>query len=341
MLTALKKRAFSHEEAEFILNDYLGAELEGRRTHGIGRFVVIDRYLNERAGDPFLARDYAAVAVIDGSRSIGQLVCRQATSIAIDKAKTYGAGVVAARNFTRFSRLKVYAESVALQGLLAVAVNCGGAPPLVPSPNSGRPVVGTNPIAFAFPRDGGMCSFDFATSERAWGTVRQAVIDGSTLPPGFIGADGRSVADPVLAQGVLPAGGGKGFALAFAIEVISGVLAGAKLGQDQDSHLDLGFLVIALDPEAFGVDVESLMASVRRLSDQVSNVPKCSYFGPAPHPPGDQSKATEAAAIAHGVLDLRPALIEKLEQMAAGHVPPDDLPKLSPSLTPTTVGGDR
>ncbi|MEV0129589.1 Ldh family oxidoreductase [Dactylosporangium sp. NPDC050688] len=331
MTDALRHRGFTAPDAELIVEDYLGAELEGRRTHGVGRFVVIDRYLDARAAAPAVVHDLAAVAVVDGNRGMGQLVCREATSIAIGKARVYGVGVVTARNFTRFSRLKIYAEQVARAGLIAVAVNCGGAPPLVPAPNTTRRVVGTNPIAFAFPRTGGLCSFDFATSEHAWGHVRQAVIDGTAVPPGFLDEEGRPVTDPARAASIRPAGGGKGFALGFAIEVLAGVLAGAELGVDQASHLDLGFVVIALDPAAFGVDTEAVMASVRRLSDQVASAPPVAADGPVPRAPGDGSKAAAAAARSGGVLDLRPVVLDKLLEMAAGRVAVDDLPKLVPA----------
>ena len=70
---------------------------------------------------------------------------------------------------------------------------------------------------------------------------------GEAIPPGIaLDAEGRPTSDANAARGgaILPFGGTKGFALAFAVQAL-GVLAGSSFNADKD----YGFLLIALRPD--------------------------------------------------------------------------------------------
>ena len=50
MLDALALRGIGSEDADFIVDDFLDAELEGHKTHGVSKFLTIDIGLSGREG---------------------------------------------------------------------------------------------------------------------------------------------------------------------------------------------------------------------------------------------------------------------------------------------------
>src|SRR5262245_45108050 len=92
MRRALIERGIEESDAAFVVGDFLDAQLEGRLTHGIGKFLLIDATLRARQGKPEVARQHGATATIDGKREIGQLAARQATQLALALAETNGIG---------------------------------------------------------------------------------------------------------------------------------------------------------------------------------------------------------------------------------------------------------
>ena len=49
MLDALTLRGIGSEDAAFIVDDFLDAELEGHKTHGVSKFLTIDIFQAARA----------------------------------------------------------------------------------------------------------------------------------------------------------------------------------------------------------------------------------------------------------------------------------------------------
>ena len=138
------------------------------------------------------------------------------------------------------------------------------------APEGGKePVFGTNPIAFAWPRPGGVpFVFDFATSAIARGDIELHAKQGKAIPPEWaIDADGRPTTDPKAAlQGAMRTfGGHKGSALAAMVELLGGALIGdmtSRESMDFDEGVGAtpchGELVIAFDPKVFlGDDLDT------------------------------------------------------------------------------------
>ena len=140
-----------------------------------------------------------------------------------------------------------------------------------------EPLIGTNPIALAAPagRFGAFC-LDMATSTIPRGRVEVAARRGETLPIGWaIDAEGRPATTPEAAlSGALhplggeeATGGYKGYGLALAVDLLTGVLAGSAFGPNilglfsTDGPSDLGQTFIVIDPAA----VDAPGAFERRL----------------------------------------------------------------------------
>jgi LDH2 family malate/lactate/ureidoglycolate dehydrogenase len=131
-------------------------------------------------------------------------------------------------------------------------------PPGIPPHGGKKAFLGTNPIAFGFPtRKGPPLIVDMSSSVVARGKIILAARQGESIPPGWaIDREGRVTTDPAEAlQGaVLPFGGVKGYALAAAVEVLSGVLSGAAFGphvrnlyEEGQPAADVGHFFILMD----------------------------------------------------------------------------------------------
>jgi (2R)-3-sulfolactate dehydrogenase (NADP+) len=124
-----------------------------------------------------------------------------------------------------------------------------------------RPMIGTNPIAFAAPLPGGApLVIDFAVSVAARGGILAAHKSGKTIPPDWaLNEHGEPTtnAAAALRGSMAPAGGAKGAALALMIEVIAAAVTGSHFGFEASSFLDtegsppnVGQVLVAIDPNA-------------------------------------------------------------------------------------------
>jgi delta1-piperideine-2-carboxylate reductase len=135
--------------------------------------------------------------------------------------------------------------------------------PYVAPAGGTKPLYGTNPMSFGWPRrDQPPLVFDQASAAMARGDVMIAAREGQQVPEGVgLDAEGRPTTDPdqVLKGAQLAFGGYKGAALAMMVELLAGPLIGEFLSFEAEQD-DAGFgaaphggeLILALDPARFG-----------------------------------------------------------------------------------------
>ncbi len=329
---ALTRRGVTGDDAEFIVADLTDAQLEGKATHGVAKVFLIDSALAERQGEPVVRRRRPGMVLVDGRRELGHLAGRLCARLAVELASEGGTGLVSLTNAGRFGRLAPYGRLIADHGLVGFVTNNAGPPAVAPF-GSRDPVLGTNPVCFAFPpppppppgNPGNAGSpgnpanraslvIDLSTAARVWGEVRGAVLEGRPLPPGaFLDQDGQPTRDAENAAAVQAFGGHKGSALCLALELLCGALCGARMGREVDSEYDLGAIFLAVDPGAL-LPADDPGARERLVE---------SIKGSRPAPghervlvPGDRSAARRAAALAAGVVDVHPATMSRLRRMA-------------------------
>lgn len=132
-----------------------------------------------------------------------------------------------------FGAASYYCKMAARRQMVGMAFT--NTPPGIPPWGGRRPYFGTNPIAFAFPTDKYPVVVDMSSSTVARGNIILAAKEGRDIPPGWtIDAEGRPTTDPkkALEGVVLPVGGAKGYALALAVEVMSGIISGSAYGPE-------------------------------------------------------------------------------------------------------------
>jgi delta1-piperideine-2-carboxylate reductase len=252
--------------AAAVARSITAAERDGCAAHGLFR---LPGYLSTLASgrvnggaDPRLHALAPGVLAIDGDNGFAPLALERAIAPLAERGREQGIAALALTNTHHFAALWIEVEALCDRGLAAIAMT--GALPSVAPAGTTRPFFGTNPMAFGWPRTGGVpMVFDQASSVRAKGEVMIAARDGYPLPPDAgLDAAGRPTTEPVRVLdggALLPFGGYKGSAIALMVELLSGGLIGeafafeAALATPRDGGPARGGeLLIALDPARFG-----------------------------------------------------------------------------------------
>lgn len=257
------------------------ADLQGQASHGV---MLLPMYLERiRLGsvscrvEARVVSERGAVVVLDAGHALGQLTADQAMTIAIGRAHEYGMGAVTVRHAFHFGVAARYALAAARSGCVGIAL-CNTRP-LMPAPGGAERIVGNNPLSTAFPTDDGVpLVLDMATSEAAMGRIRMAEAERKSIPPGWAtDSEGRPTNDPAAAiRGMLlPAGGAKGFGLAFMIDLLCGALSGGAWGEavrplfgDPAVPYDCSHFFLAMDVAFFG-DRDEVAAACARAAARI------------------------------------------------------------------------
>lgn len=256
--------------ADIVAAHLVDANLAGHDSHGVIRtphYVrSIDKGDLKPIAEPEIVEETASMAQICGNWTFGQVIAKQATELAIDKARAQGVGLVSMYHEGHTGRIGTYAEMGAEAGMASMIWDgCIGGPRsvVVPLNGTGRKI-GANPIAMGFPSaTRGTVLLDFATSISAAGKVMVAVDKGEQLPGDWIvDADWQPTSDPTkLKEGGalrpmgLPYVGHKGYALAMMVGLFSMM---ASLRSENQPPLEdrWGTVILMIDIGRFGpVDV--------------------------------------------------------------------------------------
>ena len=232
--------------------------MAGHDSHGVLR---IPGYLkNIETGEivpnarPEILSESVTTALVGGNWAFGQLTGLYAVDLAISKAKKNQVSVVAAVQAGHTGRLAAFTDRAAKQGVV-MFMTIGTTMQPVTAPYGGSTaVMGTNPMAFSLPHQGGApISLDFATSAIAAGKIKVAQANQENLPPNSIlDKYGRPSIDPqdFIDGGVLlPFGGHKGYGLALIAELLSGPLIGSE--KFPGIKTKNGIFIFAFDAEIF------------------------------------------------------------------------------------------
>ncbi|NNG05251.1 MAG: Ldh family oxidoreductase [Inquilinus sp.] len=167
-------------------------------------------------------------------------------------------------------------EALARAGMLGIAM--GNAPAAIAPWGGHKPLFGTNPIAFACPREGhDPIVVDLSLSRVARGKVMLAAQRGQPIPDNWaLDADGSPTTDAkaALEGSMLPLGDAKGAALVLMVEILATCLTGSNFGYEASTFFNakggpprVGQFFLAIAPEAMGGDnfatrVETLISAI-------------------------------------------------------------------------------
>lgn len=310
----------SEPNAKAIARALVLAEIDGLKGHGLSR---IDSYAQQaRTGkavgdaEPVINRTRQGTLMIDVCHGFAYGALEKATDMLPDMARECG---IAAAGFVRSHHagaLGQAAERLASSGMLALMF--ANTPHAMTAWGGRRPLFGTNPIAFAAPRrDAHPIVIDLALSEVARGKILSAAQKGQSIPLGWakdVEGNPTTDASAALKGTVEPAGGAKGAALAFMVEVLAASLVGAHQSFEASSFFDgegpppaVGQLIIAIDPGAF--------AGTEAFAEKIGTLAAAIEADEGTRLPGSRKADLRAAADRDGV-PVNDDLLAKLKGAA-------------------------
>ena len=221
------------ETADIVANLIMKAERDGSLSHGLFRLPAYvaglkSGKINGKAR-PEIKKITQNVIKILGNNCLAPIVLNIGIPLLIKAAKENGLAVLAINNSHHMAAMWPETEMIAEQGLVAFA--CTSYKPAVAPAGATKPLFGTNPISFAWPRPGKTpVVYDMATASMAMGEVQVAKREGHKVPLGTgLNKDGKDTTDPgEIADGgvLLPFGGYKGSGIAMMVELLAGALIG-------------------------------------------------------------------------------------------------------------------
>ena len=219
--------------AEAVSNTVTKAERDGSLSHGLFRMPGYIASLRSKKvkGDarPKLKMLNQNIIQIEGDCGFAPTSLQIGLPALADTTKKLGVGVLALKNIHHFAALWPETEYLAEKGMVGMA--CTAYKPSVAPAGAKKPLFGTNPISFAWPRIGkNPVVYDMATASMAMGEVQVAKREGHKVPLGTgLTKDGKETTDPAeIADGgvLLPFGGYKGSGIAMMVELLAGALVG-------------------------------------------------------------------------------------------------------------------
>lgn len=326
------------QDARLAAEVLAASDLRGIESHGVARLHTYFDMLQLGRINPRpqikIVRQSPSTATIDGDNGLGLVVGPKANHIAMEKAEEVGTGWVSVANTNHYGIAGYYVLEALKRNLIGWAMT--NSTKLVAPLWGGERMLGTNPIAIAFPgKKEPPIVIDMATSACAYGKVEMARRRQSETPDGWIVDErGLPTRDPqrmIEGGALLPLGstremgGHKGYCLAALVDILCCVLSGANWGpfappfalrQEIPSRSvgkGIGHFFGAMKIEAF-IDVDEFKTQV----DEWIKV----FRGTKPQPgspgvliPGDPERLAEQTRIREGIPLVLP-VVEELRDIS-------------------------
>ena len=319
----LRRAGMNDVQSTALARVITAGERDGCKSHGIYRIEGSLRTLKagKVRGDarPEIAASTSrGIVRVDARGGFSNPAFDMGLPLLAERARELGLAALVVNDCTHFAALWPEVEAITDHGLAGL-VMCPSYASVAPTGGK-SPLLGTNPIAFGWPRPGQPpYVFDFAPSVVARGEIELHRRAGQPLPEGWaIDADGQPTTDPAaaLAGAMLPFGGHKGSAIGTMIELLAGVMIGDLTSPEVLDILGAttlapmhGELILALSPAAFAAGRRGdPFARAERLFEAIK--------GQGARLPSERRFAARARALSEGVT-LTEAEAEQLDRLLA------------------------
>jgi (2R)-3-sulfolactate dehydrogenase (NADP+) len=316
--SALERAGASPAQATATAKALVSAERDGQKGHGLSRVAPYAEQVRigkvRGAAIPEAGRPRPGAVVVDAGCGFFYPAFDAGFDLLVGAAHQNGVAAMAIRRSHHCGQAGLHVERLAEKGLVAFLY--ANTPKAMAFWGGARPMMGTNPMAFAAPApDGAPLVIDLALSVVARSRIVAAQRAGEAIPSEWaFDAEGRPTTNAAagLEGSIAPAGGAKGAALALMVEVLAAALTGSNFGFEASSFLDakgappdVGQFVIAVDPAAFGLGFMARMSALMAaMAEQ-----------PGVRPPGATRLKNRQTADKEG-LDVAPTLLSELRGLA-------------------------
>jgi len=298
------------DNADLVARTLVASNLRGVDSHGVHLLTLYVEALERGKIDPHaqgrVISECGAAMVYDGQHGLGQVVARNCCDHAIRLAKSYGLGLVTARESNHFGAAAYWAQRIASAGLIGIAM-CNATPLVAPWQGRERRL-GTNPIAVAMPGPN-TWQLDMATTTVALNRIWKASMVGqSTIPVGWaMDKNGAPTTDTQAAlEGfAMPLGGYKGTGLAIMVEILSAILSGGAMATElgglrvEGKLMRVGHCFLAIDVSRF-MPLDEFSDRMQRLRDIIKSTAPAQGFDEVLMA-GDPEWRAEAQRSQHGI----------------------------------------
>lgn len=321
-LRALMAAGTTRENALALAAATAATEADGIASHGMAYIPIYCAHVQCGKVDgkavPVLTKTAPGVLTVDAATGFAHPAIDMGFQELAPLAKTQGVAALAIKNSYNCGVLGVHTARLAREGLLAIGFT--NAPASIAPSGGAKPVVGTNPISIAAPRDSGepMILIDQSASTIAKSEVMKHAREGRPIPVGWaLDAEGNPTTDPDvgLKGSMAPSGGYKGVGAAVLVELMAAAMTGATLGIDASPFAGTaggppktGQFFLAIDPAA--TSAGGFAANVTRLVEAFHSQDGARL-------PGDGRQAKRAKSRIEGVA-VNSATLEKIDAIIAG-----------------------
>ena len=186
----LIKTGVPANDAKIVSDVLITADKYGFDSHGVNRLkpIYLDRIKDgilDTITNFEIVRESPTTAVVDGHNGLGHVVGYNSMKLAIEKAKTYGMGMVAVRNSTHYGFAGYYPLMAIEEDMIGVT-GTNARPSIAPTFGIEN-MLGTNPLTFGMPTDEPFpFLLDCATSITQRGKIELYAREGKEMPQGWV-----------------------------------------------------------------------------------------------------------------------------------------------------------
>jgi (2R)-3-sulfolactate dehydrogenase (NADP+) len=319
LLRAFRASGLSEDAARSVATALVAAEAEGQVGHGFSRLADYAAQIRSGKVNPrAMPRSWnlsATQLAVDADHGFAYPALDLALDRGLEVARDFGMASMAVTRSHHAGALSVQVDRIARAGFIGLMM--ANTPKAIAPWGGAMPVYGTNPIAFAVPRENAdPLVIDLSLSQVARGKVMHAKKTGATIPEGWaLDASGQPTTDPeaALNGSMLPIGGAKGTALALMVEILSAVMTSARFSAEASSFFaadgpppGVGQFLLAIKPASPQDDFAT------RLQDLLTRV----AAEAGTRLPGDRRLSQLYRAQAHGI-DVALSYLDIAEDLAA------------------------
>ena len=268
LVTIFMSTGVPWEDAATLVDTLIDAEAEGRESHGLMRVPALYSRIVQGniTTDPDIRFTSIAPCMyrVDGDNALGAVLAQRTMEFCETVAKEQGVAVAAVKHANHLGAAGYYTAKAARHGYFAFLASNAG-PGVAPTGGMSK-LLGTSPFSVSFPA-GKYDDFtlDIATSASAYGKIMMYAKEGKAMPLGWaMDENGHDTTDAQVAVdafnkgvGILPMSAHKGMGLSMIVDVLAGLLAGAKFSYQVSNMFStskisgVGFFYVVMDIKRF------------------------------------------------------------------------------------------